>query len=63
MLKPLRYFFLRVYEFKLRSEPEGLAALTALCATSVAVFCQRPRHRLRDPQLPRAGRADYLVAK
>jgi hypothetical protein len=39
MLKPLRYFFLRVYEFKLRSEPEGLAAFTAVCATSAAVAC------------------------
>jgi hypothetical protein len=37
MLKPLRYFFLRVYELKLRSEPEGLAAFTAVGATSVAV--------------------------
>lgn len=39
MLKPLRYFFVRVYEFKQRSEPEGLAAFTAVCATSVALFC------------------------
>jgi hypothetical protein len=39
MLKPLRYFFLRVYEFKRRSEPEVLAVFTAVCATSVAVCC------------------------
>lgn len=39
MLKPLRYFFLRVYDLKLRSEPEVLAAFTAVCATSVAVSC------------------------
>lgn len=39
MLKPLRYFFLRVYEFKRRSEPEGLAAFTAVCATSAAMAC------------------------
>jgi hypothetical protein len=39
MLRSLRYFFLRVYEFKRRSEPEGLAAFTAVCATSVALGC------------------------
>jgi hypothetical protein len=39
MLKPLRYFFLRVYESKRDSEPEVLAAVTALMATSVAICC------------------------
>lgn len=38
MLKPLRYFFLRVYEFKLRTQPEVLAAITAAAATAAAVF-------------------------
>jgi hypothetical protein len=38
MLKPLRYFFLRVYEFKLRSQPDVLAAFTAAAATAAAVF-------------------------
>jgi hypothetical protein len=37
MLKPLRYFFLRVYEWKRPSEPESLAVFTALAAASAAV--------------------------
>lgn len=37
MIKPLRYFFLRVYEWKLLSQPEPLALFTALAATSAAV--------------------------
>lgn len=38
MLKPLRYFFLRVYEWKRQSEPSSLALFIALAATSAAVF-------------------------
>lgn len=37
MLKPLRYFFLRVYEWKRHSQPLPLALFTALAATSAAV--------------------------
>ena len=37
MLKPLRYFFLRVYEWKRPLQPESLAVFTALAAASAAV--------------------------
>lgn len=38
MLKPLRYFFLRVYELKRSTQPDLLAVLTAVAVTSAAVF-------------------------
>lgn len=37
MLKPLRYFFFRVYSWKRSSEGESLAAFTACVATAVIV--------------------------
>lgn len=38
MLKPLRYFFFRVYSWKRLSETEPLALFSALSATTAAVY-------------------------
>ena len=38
MLKPLRYFFFRIYDWKRGSESEPMAVFTALASTTVAVY-------------------------